>query len=65
MVILVSMLALSIQPHQEPRFLTPLLVPFIVIVANAGYLEVAGKLFWVSAMRSGVRKVVLDVDELF
>ena len=49
-VILLSLAVLSLQPHQEPRFLTPLLVPFVVLVANSGYLKTASKLFWVRNM---------------
>ncbi|KAI0088387.1 Alg9-like mannosyltransferase family-domain-containing protein [Irpex rosettiformis] len=45
-IILLSVAVLSLQPHQEPRFLTPLVVPFIVLVVNNGYLENASKIFW-------------------
>ncbi|KAH7928353.1 glycosyltransferase family 22 protein [Leucogyrophana mollusca] len=41
-----SMSALSIQPHQEPRFLTPLLLPIIILVSNSGQIVRAGRTFW-------------------
>ncbi|OSD00990.1 glycosyltransferase family 22 protein [Trametes coccinea BRFM310] len=43
---------LSIQPHQEPRFLTPLLVPMIAMAVNNGRILRAGRsfmIFWVVA----------------
>jgi len=43
---LVTITVLSIQPHQEPRFLAPCLVLFVVFVANSGKLISAGKIFW-------------------
>ncbi|KAI0684909.1 Alg9-like mannosyltransferase family-domain-containing protein [Cytidiella melzeri] len=43
-----SLAVLSLQPHQESRFLAPLLVPFVVLVANSGYLNEANRLFWIS-----------------
>ncbi|KII91630.1 glycosyltransferase family 22 protein [Plicaturopsis crispa FD-325 SS-3] len=46
--IIVSALSvLSLQPHQEPRFLTPLLVPSIVLVANSSYMHRLRRTFWV------------------
>jgi GPI mannosyltransferase 4 len=42
------MTMLSIQPHQEPRFLAAFLVLFVVFVANSGNLLRAGRFFWVS-----------------
>ncbi|KAJ3555818.1 hypothetical protein NM688_g2367 [Phlebia brevispora] len=48
-VIMISLVLLSVQPHQEPRFLTPLLVPFIVLVANHGIQNV-GRWFWIITM---------------
>ncbi len=39
---------LSIQPHQEPRFLIPLLTPMIALVLNHGRILRAGRWFWVS-----------------
>ncbi|KAJ8488550.1 hypothetical protein ONZ51_g3471 [Trametes cubensis] len=36
---------LSIQPHQEPRFLIPLLVPMIAVVINNGRILRAGRVF--------------------
>ncbi|KAI0366536.1 hypothetical protein BV20DRAFT_641947 [Pilatotrama ljubarskyi] len=41
---------LSVQPHQEPRFLTPLLVPMIVMAVNNGRILRARKsflIFWI------------------
>ena len=35
------------QPHQEPRFLVPLLVPVIVLVVNSGFIHRAGRVFLV------------------
>jgi phosphatidylinositol glycan class Z len=46
-IIIVSLTVLSMQPHQEPRFLVPLLLPIIVLVANTGQLACLGKAFWV------------------
>ncbi|OJA17272.1 hypothetical protein AZE42_03048 [Rhizopogon vesiculosus] len=47
-IVIVSLSVLSIQPHQEPRFLIPLLLPIIVLTANTGRLACVGKAFWVS-----------------
>ena len=44
-----TMAILSMQPHQEPRFLAALLALFIIFVANSGNLLHAGRVFWVSA----------------
>ena len=44
------MALLSIQPHQEPRFLTALIPLSVIFVANSGHLLRSGKLFWVCAM---------------
>ncbi|KAI0329794.1 hypothetical protein GY45DRAFT_1279144 [Cubamyces sp. BRFM 1775] len=41
---------LSIQPHQEPRFLTPLLVPMVVVAINNACILRAGRsflMFWI------------------
>ncbi|KAG1802573.1 glycosyltransferase family 22 protein [Suillus variegatus] len=46
--IILSLSVLSVQPHQEPRFLVPLLLPIIVLIANTGQLAHVGKAFWVS-----------------
>ncbi|KAG1819207.1 glycosyltransferase family 22 protein [Suillus subaureus] len=46
--IILSLTVLSVQPHQEPRFLVPLLLPIIVLIANTGRLAHVGKAFWVS-----------------
>ncbi|OAX39301.1 glycosyltransferase family 22 protein [Rhizopogon vinicolor AM-OR11-026] len=47
-IVIASLSVLSIQPHQEPRFLVPLLLPLIVLIANTGRLAHVGKAFWVS-----------------
>lgn len=47
-IIILSLAVLSVQPHQEPRFLVPLLLPVIVLIANTGRLAHVGKAFWVS-----------------
>lgn len=47
-IIILSLTVLSAQPHQEPRFLVPLLLPVIVLIANTGRLAHVGKTFWVS-----------------
>ncbi|KIJ16432.1 glycosyltransferase family 22 protein [Paxillus involutus ATCC 200175] len=46
--ILHSLLILSVQPHQEPRFLTPLVLPIIVLAATLKRSARPGKLFWAS-----------------
>ncbi|EKM57320.1 glycosyltransferase family 22 protein [Phanerochaete carnosa HHB-10118-sp] len=46
--VLSALLLLSFQPHQEPRFLIPLVFPTILLVANSGIIDRLGKLFWVS-----------------
>ncbi|KAG1740454.1 glycosyltransferase family 22 protein [Suillus paluster] len=46
--IILSLTVLSMQPHQEPRFLVPLLLPIIVLITNTGRLACVGKAFWVS-----------------
>jgi phosphatidylinositol glycan class Z len=47
-IIILSLTVLSAQPHQELRFLVPLLLPVIVLIANTGRLAHVGKAFWVS-----------------
>ena len=47
-VIVTSLSVLSAQPHQETRFLIPLLVPILVLLARTGRLENLEKQFWVS-----------------
>ena len=47
---IVAMALLSIQPHQEPRFLTALISLSVIFIANSGYLLRSGKLFWVCVM---------------
>ncbi|BGP56575.1 alpha 1,2 mannosyltransferase [Rhodotorula sphaerocarpa] len=48
----VPTLALSVQPHQEPRFLVPLLVPCVLVAARAPFLTAERdnvrrkRLFW-------------------
>lgn len=46
-IIILSLVILSLQPHQEPRFLTPL-VPLIIVLAATAKLPRPGKLFWVN-----------------
>ncbi|KAI0825968.1 Alg9-like mannosyltransferase family-domain-containing protein [Irpex lacteus] len=46
--IIFSLTVLSLQPHQEPRFLTPLVVPFVVLVTNSGYIEAVNRIFLVT-----------------
>ncbi|KIJ07508.1 glycosyltransferase family 22 protein [Paxillus involutus ATCC 200175] len=46
--ILHSLLILSVQPHQELRFLTPLVLPIIVLAATLKRSARPGKLFWAS-----------------
>ncbi len=41
---------LSIQPHQEPRFLIPLVAPMVALVVGNGRILRAGKLFWVTSL---------------
>ncbi|KIK96891.1 glycosyltransferase family 22 protein [Paxillus rubicundulus Ve08.2h10] len=43
-----SLLILSVQPHQEPRFLMPLVLPIIVLAATLKRPTRPGKLFWAS-----------------
>ncbi|OBZ76959.1 GPI mannosyltransferase 4 [Grifola frondosa] len=50
---------LSVQPHQEPRFLIPLLVPAVVLVSLDGRILRAGKLFWVSWIVANVFLMIL------
>ena len=38
---------LSIQPHQEPRFLIPLVAPMVALVVGNGRILRTGRLFWV------------------
>lgn len=49
-VFVVSLTLLSIQPHQEPRFLMAFLGLFIVFVGNSGYLLRMGRTFWVDIL---------------
>lgn len=49
----VPLLALSIQPHQEPRFLVPLLVPLVLLASRSSFLPNRQstrkrRIFWVS-----------------
>ncbi|KAI1792690.1 Alg9-like mannosyltransferase family-domain-containing protein [Ganoderma leucocontextum] len=50
---------LSIQPHQEPRFLIPLVAPMVALVVGNGRILRAGKLFWVTWIVSNVVLAVL------
>ncbi len=47
--VLVSLALLSLQPHQELRFLTPLLLPCVVLAANLRPPPAFGGSFWVRA----------------
>ncbi|KDQ55269.1 hypothetical protein JAAARDRAFT_196116 [Jaapia argillacea MUCL 33604] len=49
-----SITMLSIQPHQEPRFLIPLLVPFAALVGNSTFFGGVRKLFWTTWMISNI-----------
>ena len=44
-ILLVSLLLVSSAPHQEPRFLMPMLIPMIICALPA--LEVVKRRFWV------------------
>ncbi|KAF9224898.1 hypothetical protein BS17DRAFT_731607 [Gyrodon lividus] len=44
--IVLSLSILSVQPHQEPRFLMPLVLPIIVLAATLKRSARPGKLFW-------------------
>ncbi|EIW53232.1 glycosylphosphatidylinositol-alpha 1,2 mannosyltransferase [Trametes versicolor FP-101664 SS1] len=50
---------LSIQPHQEPRFLTPLLVPMIAIAVNNARITQARKSFLISWITANAALAVL------
>lgn len=56
----VPTLALSVQPHQEPRFLVPLLVPCVLVAARAPFLTAERdnvrrkRLFWVRRSRQSL-----------
>ncbi|KZP17350.1 glycosyltransferase family 22 protein [Athelia psychrophila] len=43
---LLALFLLSLQPHQEPRFLLAFPFMFVVFVANSGELQKAGRVFW-------------------
>ncbi|KAH9944881.1 Alg9-like mannosyltransferase family-domain-containing protein [Amylocystis lapponica] len=58
-VVLSALAILSIQPHQEPRFLIPLLVPCIVLAVQSGRITHAGKLFWSTWIASNVALAIL------
>ncbi|KAH9930751.1 Alg9-like mannosyltransferase family-domain-containing protein [Fomitopsis serialis] len=53
-VIVSSVAILSAFRHQEPRFLVPLLVPFIALIAEGSQLKRLGSLFWISWIVSNV-----------
>ncbi|KAI0752580.1 Alg9-like mannosyltransferase family-domain-containing protein [Daedaleopsis nitida] len=50
---------LSIQPHQEPRFLIPLVAPMVALVVNNGRVLRAGKLFGVAWVICNILLAVL------
>ncbi|GJE93065.1 glycosyltransferase family 22 protein [Phanerochaete sordida] len=47
-IIIFALSLLSLQPHQEPRFLVPLVFPTTLLVANSGVIERLGTTFWVT-----------------
>ncbi|KAI0719705.1 Alg9-like mannosyltransferase family-domain-containing protein [Fomitopsis betulina] len=53
-VIIGSMAVFSILWHQEPRVLTPLLVPFVLIVARTTQIRRMGRAFWIPWVVSNV-----------
>ncbi|EED82494.1 predicted protein [Postia placenta Mad-698-R] len=57
--IVTSLAILSALPHQEPRFLVPLVVPSIVLVVLDGRIQRAGNLFWVSWIITNLALVLL------
>jgi hypothetical protein len=60
----VPTLLLSIQPHQEPRFLLPLIVPLVLLAPHAPFLRassgamVARKWFWVHLPKARISSEV-------
>ncbi|EJF59887.1 hypothetical protein DICSQDRAFT_181664 [Dichomitus squalens LYAD-421 SS1] len=50
---------LSVQPHQEPRFLIPLITPMVALVVGNGRILRAGKLFWSTWIVSNLTLAVL------
>lgn len=64
--VLSALVLLSFQPHQEPRFLIPLVFPTILLVANSSIIDRLGKLFWVSLLNIRVvREVRNDFSHRF
>lgn len=59
----ISLAILSIQPHQEPRFLMPFLPLFVIFVGNSNYLLGNSKIFWVGFW-VGYSKIQSWVDML-
>ncbi|KDQ54939.1 glycosyltransferase family 22 protein [Jaapia argillacea MUCL 33604] len=57
--IISSVTILSIQPHQEPRFLIPLLVPFVALVGNSRFFARVGKVFWTTWIVSNILLTIL------
>jgi len=55
----VAITILSIQPHQEPRFLSAFLVLFVVFVANTGKLLRTGRVFWATWAASNILLTLL------
>ncbi|TFY60430.1 hypothetical protein EVJ58_g5159 [Rhodofomes roseus] len=58
-VIVSAVTILSAFRHQEPRFLVPLLVPFIALVAQDSQLQCLGRLFWVSWIISNMALAIV------
>lgn len=58
-IIILSLSILSVQPHQEPRFLTPLVLPIIVLAVTVE-LPRPGNFFWVSHSFCAGSAVVTD-----
>ncbi|KAH7883031.1 glycosyltransferase family 22 protein [Phlebopus sp. FC_14] len=57
--IIVSLSILSVQPHQEPRFLIPLVLPITILVATSKQSSRLGKAFWVTWTMFNVSSAVV------
>ncbi|KZT21480.1 glycosyltransferase family 22 protein [Neolentinus lepideus HHB14362 ss-1] len=58
-VIMITLVVLSVPQHQEPRFLIPLLLPFVVLVVNSGEIYKTGRIFWILWVLTNVILTVL------